>query len=161
MLYDEINLIENAINEILYSEDPINLELIDNLIKAKNETIERGLEALCKIRVRKMAEISGFAAEIKRLSEKSSRETTALKRLENYIFDVYKRAGVDKMTAGTFTVGKRISSQVWVSDTFNNPQYMRTKTIVEPDKTAIKDAIKAGAQIDGAAIVTKENLSIK
>ena len=160
-LYEEVELIENAISEILYNDEPINLETLDTLVQAKVATIQNGLESLCKIRARKQATIAMLAEESKRLTEKATRESKSLVRLEDYIHTMLKRSGEKKIEAGTFTVGTRISNSVWVAPDFNNPEYMRTKTIVEPDKTAIKDAIKAGAQIDGAAIVTKENLSIK
>lgn len=160
-LYEEVELIENAISEILYNDEPINLEALDTLVQAKVATIQNGLESLCKIRARKQATIAMLAEESKRLTEKATRESKSLVRLEDYIHSMLKRSGEKKIEAGTFTVGTRISNSVWVAPDFNNPEYMRTKTIVEPDKTAIKDAIKGGAQIDGAAIVTKENLSIK
>lgn len=160
-LYEEVELIENAISEILYNDEPINLEVLDTLVQAKVATIQNGLESLCKIRARKQATIAMLTEESKRLTEKAARESKSLARLEDYIHSMLKRSGEKKIEAGTFTVGTRISNSVWVAPDFNNPDYMRTKTIVEPDKTAIKDAIKAGAQIDGAAIVTKENLSIK
>ncbi len=160
-LYEEVELIENAINEILYGEEEINIEALDTLMSAKVATIQNGLESLCKIRARKMAAITALTDESKRLAEKAARESKSLGRLEEYIHSMLKRSGEKKLEAGTFTVGTRISNSVWVAPDFNNPQYMRTKTTVEPDKTAIRDAIKAGTQIDGAAIVTKENLSIK
>lgn len=160
-LYEEIEMLEEAINDILYGEEEINLEVLDTLVQAKAATIQNGLESLCKIRARKQATIAMLAEESKRLAEKATRESKSLARLEDYIHSMLKRSGEKKIEAGTFTVGTRISNSVWVAPDFNNPDYMRTKTIVEPDKTAIKDAIKGGAQIDGAAIVTKENLSIK
>ena len=160
-LYQEIDMIEDAINEMLYGENEIDINALDNLIQAKTETIERGLEALCKIRARKQGEITALLDEIKRLSEKSEREAKALVRLEEYIMDMYKRSGQDKVNAGTFTVSKRMSNSVWVSPDFNNPGYMRTTTITAPDKMAIKEALKNGVSIDGAALVSKENLSIK
>lgn len=160
-LYDEVNLIEDAINDMLYGEEEIDIAALDNLMQAKTETIERGLEALCKIRARKQGEITALLDEIKRLSEKSGREAKALVRLESYIMDMYKRSGQDKVNAGTFTVSKRMSNSVWVSPDFNNPEYMRTTTTTAPDKIAIKDALKNGAVIEGASLVTKENLAIK
>lgn len=39
--------------------------------------------------------------------------------------------------------------------------FVRTKTVTEPDKTAIKDAIKAGTVVPGAHIEEKLNMSIK
>ena len=160
-LYDEINLIEDAINDMLYGENEIDVEALDNLLKAKTDTIERGLESLCKIRARKQGEITALLDEIKRLSEKSEREAKALVRLEEYILSMLKRSGESKVNAGTFTVGTRISNSVWVAPDFNNPEYMRTTTTTAPDKIAIKEALKNGIKIDGASITTKENLAIK
>ena len=160
-LYQEIDMIEDAINDMLYGKEEIDIAALDNLMQAKTETIERGLEALCKIRARKQGEITALLDEIKRLSEKSEREAKALVRLESYIMDMYKRSGQDKVNAGTFTVSKRMSNSVWVAPDFNNPEYMRTTTTTAPDKMAIKEALKNGIQIDGASLVSKENLSIK
>lgn len=160
-LYQEIDMIEDAINDMLYGENEIDVEALDNLLKAKTNTIERGLESLCKIRARKQGEITALLDEIKRLSEKSEREAKALVRLEEYILSMLKRSGESKVNAGTFTVGTRISNSVWVSPDFNNPEYMRTTTTTAPDKIAIKEALKNGIKIDGASITTKENLAIK
>jgi hypothetical protein len=38
---------------------------------------------------------------------------------------------------------------------------MRTKTTSEPDKTAIKEALKTGAEIVGCRLTTKLNTNIK
>ena len=160
-LYEEIDMIEQAINDMLYGEEELNIEALDNLMQAKTDTITNGLEALCKIRARKQGEITALLDEIKRLSEKSEREAKALVRLEEYILAMLKRSGESKVNAGTFTVGTRTSISVWVSPDFNIPEYMRTTTTTAPDKIAIKEALKNGIKIDGATITTKENLAIK
>lgn len=160
-LYQEIDMIEDAINDMLYGEEELNIDALDELLKIKADTIANGLEALCKIRARKQGEITALLDEIKRLSEKSEREAKALVRLEEYILSMLKRSGESKVNAGTFTVGTRISNSVWVAPDFNNPEYMRTTTTTAPDKLAIKEALKNGIKIDGASITTKENLAIK
>lgn len=160
-LYEEVNLLEDTINEMLYGEQEIDIEALDILLKNKTETIERGLEALCKVRARKQGEIFAIRAEIDRLRGRVEDEEKALVRLEDYIMSIYKRSGQDKVAAGTFTVSKRMSNSVWVSPDFNNPEYMRTSTTTAPDKIAIREALKNGVVIDGAMITTKENLQIK
>ena len=160
-LYEEVNLLEDAINEMLYGEQEINIEALDVLLKTKTETIERGLESLCKIRARKESDIVALKAEAARMKEKADREEKALVRLEQYMLSMLARSGEKKLTAGTFTVGTRMSNSVWVSPDFNNPEYMRTTTTTAPDKAAIKDALKNGAVIDGAMLLEKENLSVK
>lgn len=160
-LYEEVNMIEDAINELLYADGDIDIDAIDNLMQAKQETIANGLESLCKIRARKQSEIDALRAESNRLSEKAERESKALLRLEQYIMSMLARSGEKKITAGTFTVGTRVSSSVWVSPDFNNPEFMRTNSTTAPDKVAIKEALKAGRTIDGAYLVNKENLAVK
>ncbi len=160
-LYEEVELIENAINDMLYGEEELNIEALDNLMQAKVDTITNGLEALCKIRARKQSDIEALKAEATRMKEKADREAKSLDRLEDYILSMLKRSGEAKLTTGTFTVGTRISNSVWVSEDFNVPEYMRTTTTTAPDKIAIKEALKNGVNIPGAAITTKENLAIK
>lgn len=160
-LYEEVDLIENAINDMLYGEQEIDIAALDNLIQAKTDTIANGLESLCKIRARKENDIAALKSEITRLKEKTDHEQRSLDRLEQYMLSMLMRSGEKKITAGTFTVGTRISNSVWLSDDFNVPEYMRTTTTTLPDKMAIKEALKNGATIPGASITTKENLAIK
>ena len=160
-LYEEVDAIETAIGDMLYGDDELNIDALDTLLSARDATIQAGMESLCKIRARRIANIDAIKAEIARLAEKSARENRALARLENYIMNVLKRSGESKITAGTFTVGTRKSVSVWVAPDFNNPEFMRIKTTSEPDKVAIKDALKSGATIDGAYLTEKENLAIK
>ena len=160
-LYEDVIMIEDAINDMLYGENDIDIEALDNLIKAKTDTIATGLESLCKIRARKQADIEALKAEATRMKEKADRETRALDRLEEYILSMLKRSGESKINAGTFTVGTRMSNSVWLEPNFNVEEYMRTTTTITPDKIAIRDALKNGAVIPGASITTKENLAIK
>lgn len=160
-LYEEVEVIENAINDMLYGENDLDIDALDNLMQAKQDTIERGLESLCKIRARKESDVSALKAEANRLKEKAEREDKALTRLEQYMMSILKRSGEKKITAGTFNVGTRLSSSVYLAPDFNVPEYMRTTTTTSPDKMAIKEALKNGVSIPGAAITTKENLAIK
>jgi hypothetical protein len=160
-LYSDVEMIENAIDGLLYGDEPLDIAALDNLFQAKQQTIERGLESLCKVRARKEGDIAALKAEATRMREKAESEERALVRLEQYMLDMFKRSGEKKLTAGTFTIGTRTSNSVWVSPDFNDPKYMRTTTTTAPDKIALKEALKAGAKIDGAYMVEKENLAVK
>jgi len=160
-LYEEVEMIESAINDMLYGEEDIDITALDNLMQVKTETIANGLEYLCKIRARKESDIAALKAEATRMKEKAEHEEKALVRLEQYMLSMLNRSGEKKLNAGTFTVGTRTSTSVWLSPDFNVPEYMRTTTTTAPDKIAIKDALKTGIKIDGAALTTKENLAVK
>lgn len=160
-LYEDVELIENAINDMLYGEEELDIVALDNLLKIKADTIAHGLEALCKIRARKESDIAALKAEATRMKEKADREEKALSRLESYMIDMLLRSGQTKLSAGTFTVGTRISNSVWVAPDFNNPEYMRTTTTSAPDKVKIKEALQSGVRIDGTGLVVKTNLAVK
>ena len=106
-LYEEVEMIETAINEILYGEGDIDVEALDNLMQVKADTIANGLENLCKIRVRKQADVNALKEEATRMKEKADREAKSLERLEDYIYSMLKRSGEPKLNTGTFTVGTR------------------------------------------------------
>lgn len=162
-VYNEVEQIELAINEVLQGDEngDISLEALDILFQAKMTTIQNGLETLSKIRANKIANIEALKAEAARMADKAKSEAKKLEGLENYMLDLLKKSGESKIEAGTFTVGTRKSQSVWTAPDFNVEGFMRTKTTVEPDKTAIKDALKAGQTIEGAFLVDKENLSVR
>lgn len=159
-LYEEVNAIEDAINAILCSEEPDKAAL-DNLMQAKTETIANGLEALCKIRARKQADIVALKEESDRLKERAVQEERSLLRLQDYMLSMLQRSGQEKLSAGIFKISTRNSVSVLLDETFNDPKYMRTITKTEPDKIAIKKALDAGEHIDGVHLFSKLNLSVK
>lgn len=162
-LYEEINAIEDAINSILFSEldDEEQQEALDNLMKAKTETIANGLEALCKIRARKQADIIALKTEAERLNTRAKQEERSLASLQEYMLSLLNRSGQPKVSAGTFNVGSRTSTVVFLDETFNDERYMRTTTKTEPDKVAIKEALQSGEHIEGANLYSVKHISIK
>lgn len=160
-LYEEVNIIEDAINDMLYGDTELDIAALDNLMQAKSDTIAHGLESLCKIRARKESEIAALKAESQRMKEKADREAKSLERLESYIVSMVKRSGEKSVTAGTFTVGTRLSNSVYLEPDFNVSEYMRVTTTSAPDKMAIKNALQSGVAIPGAHLTTKENLAVK
>lgn len=59
-------------------------------------------------------------------------------------------------------IGWRKSTAVQIAPDADLPaEYLRTKTTVEPDKTAIKAALVAGTAIDGCSLETRNNMTLK
>jgi hypothetical protein len=70
--------------------------------------------------------------------------------------------GTKKYAAGTFTVYRRETQQVLIDDPQSIPaEFMKTKVTETPNKTLIKESIKAGAEVAGAHIQTNQSISIK
>ena len=163
-IYDDVDAIQNAIDTIVEQNDEFTPEVEESLgilMQTKMNTITNGMEWLCKIRANKTAVADGLDAEIKRLQAQKKRAERTIDWAENYVFGLLKASGESKVTAGTFTVSTRKSTSVYVEPTFDNADYMREKVVREPDKMALKDALKNGAEIAGAYLVEKENVSIK
>lgn len=67
----------------------------------------------------------------------------------------------EKVTTPRASISWRKSETVEVEDIWKIPDQYLKRRDPDPDKTAIKAALKAGEQITGAMLVTKNNLQIK
>ena len=101
-----------------------------------------------------------WKTEIERLRKKQQAATMQAERTRNFIGELLQRRGVDKLDTGLYTVGFRKSEAVIVSnEAVLPPEYVRTK--IEPDKVALKKALKDGIWIDGVHIQSFKNLQIR
>ena len=97
--------------------------------------------------------------EKRSIGEKLTKVKNRIDGIKRYMSDNF--AG-EKLQTGKVSVGWRSSESVEVSEIEKVPkQYLKFKEIVEPDKKAIKEAIKDGAEIEGCELVTKQNIQIK
>ena len=64
---------------------------------------------------------------------------------------------------GEYEMKSRVSKSVKLVDGFDNAMFCKqeTKTVVTPDKKAIKEALLAGEEVPGAELVESYNLTIK
>jgi hypothetical protein len=100
-------------------------------------------------------------AEIKRLTAKKKALDNKVKNLNNYLEWNVKSAGVPEIKTSIFTVKlAKTPEAVKILDESALPaDLLRVKT--EPDKTAIKAAIKEGRNVPGACLEAGERLVIK
>ena len=96
--------------------------------------------------------------EIKRLQAIKKRNGNLVTKLRSRLLEAVKLFGDIEVGFNKFTTRK--SSSVQVDDINSLPSRFKTIKITETaDKKAIKDAIKAGQEIEGCSIV--ENLNLK
>lgn len=161
-IYDDIIEVEHLL-ETCYDLETgeIDEDREAELQAIHEELINSGAEKLCKARANLNAEYEGLLSEKKRIDEALKRDASKLLRLENSIMWIYLHQSEEKLKAGSFTISTRKSTQVKVSDDFSDERYLIIKEIRQPDKVAIKEALKAGEVIDGAELVVNQNLTIK
>lgn len=164
------------ISEIKLHEIPAALAGVLDLIQVDEETGEIEPATLESVQIASEEKIIATAMYIRRLDalNKATRETIqdlqervradskrieALKWLMTKAMDSLQYTEVKSPEV---TLRFRKSSSVEITDSEALPeQFLRTKTVVEPDKTAIKNALKAGEKIQGAQLVESRNLQIK
>lgn len=107
------------------------------------------------------ADAAAIKAEAKAMSDRAKAAEKKAEGLRGYLAAIL--AG-EKWSSPKVAISWRKSVAVEI-DEAELPelpeQYLRTKTTIEPDKTAIKDALKAGEYIEGCRLVEKNNISIK
>ena len=107
------------------------------------------------------SDADALKAEAKNMADRAKRAERKADSLKRYL-----TAALDgeKFTSTRCAISWRRSVSVEI-DEAEVPelpeQYIRTKTTIEPDKTAIKDALKAGEIIEGCRLVERNNISIK
>lgn len=132
------------------------------LAEYKAEILGADLEKLCKVRVNLMAKADALKAEKDRLAARQKVAEKEVERVNSTILFALKNTGKDKVTAGTFTVSTRKSSQLIVNeDEFNDDRFIEKVVTQKIDKMAIKQAIKQGEVINGCQIKEVENLQVK
>lgn len=100
-----------------------------------------------------------YKAEKEAFAEREKAATKKVETLKNWL--AYALEG-QKFTTGRCAVTFRRSEAVEiVSEEAIPKEYLTEKTTYTPNKTAIKEAIKTGATIDGCMLVEKYNPTIK
>jgi hypothetical protein len=99
-------------------------------------------------------------AEIKRLQALKEKTVKRKELFKQYLSNGMQQFGVEKIETPTLKLSFRKSEIVQISDDDMMPdEYCAFKK--QANKQKIKEALKAGETIIGAALVTKQNLQIK
>lgn len=157
---DYIALLQ-AIDEGEIPEEAIadTLEAIEGEIEYKADNLACVLKTL-------EAEAAAIKAEEKALAERRKQKENAKERIKQYLSDVLQRLDINKLETARNKITFRKSESVVIGENFI--EWARTHrddllTYSEPtaNKTAIKQALKDGAEIEGAYIESKQNIQIK
>lgn len=148
----------DTVNEETGEVDAGTVERLESLQAEKNEKIEN-----CGLYLKNIdSEIAALDAEIKNLTARKKTKENKRDRLTEYVKPFIEEMENKKFESARVAFSLRSSESVNITDESAIPaEFIKTKTETAPDKTAIKKAIKAGAVVSGAELITKSNLQIK
>ena len=107
-------------------------------------------------------EIDIIDREIERLEERKAYVKKNKERMKTIVGSAMEEFGINKIKSETLQLSFRKSESVEVFDeSLVDDKFKKVKTEISLDKTAIKNAIKNGEDVQGAKIVEKNNLQIK
>lgn len=117
------------------------------------------VENICLMIKNLESDAVAYKAEKNSFADKEKAATNRAERLKKYLQNML--AG-EKFKSSKVSVSYRKSEAVEVIDVKYVPaEYLTITQEVKPDKKAIKEAIKKGAEIKGCMLVEKQNMSIK
>lgn len=100
--------------------------------------------------------------EIERLKTLKERRTKAKERILKALSSACEQLGKDKINGTMANISFRESERLEVDDESKIPdEYIRVTVKKEPDKTAIKKAIKDGKEINGVHLQRYKNIQVK
>ena len=107
-------------------------------------------------------EIDIIDREIERLEERKAYVKKNKERMKTIVSSAMEEFGINKIKSETLQLSFRKSESVDIFDeSLIDDKFKKVKTEISLDKTAIKNAIKNGEDVQGAKIVEKNNLQIK
>lgn len=167
---DHLPALYQVTDEFLQAQATLNdLELDEQTVADTLEAIKYPLEKKAEAVAAVARNMESFAEQIKKAEAAMAQRRAALenraKRLRAYLQENLERAGVHKIESPWFTLAiKKNPPAVEIYDPSAIPDtFKRVPPIPmpEPDKTAIKDALKAGTDVPGARLVQGTRLDIK
>lgn len=100
--------------------------------------------------------------EIERLTAMKKRLERERDRVKEGLSAAFTALGVEKVKGMYADISFRASEQTIIDNADAVPEeYMTVKTTYTPNKTAIREAIKAGEEVPGAHLERKKNIQIK
>ena len=138
--------------------DAGSIQALEELQEARDEKLEG-----CGAYIKNLeAEAKAIKEEADRLKKRAEQKQKNADRIREYVSNILQAAGETKFESAKVVFSFRKSEALNITDEEKLPAaYMVTKTETAPDKAAIKKALKAGELIEGAEIITKQNLQVK
>lgn len=154
-------LLANRLADTTDEDGIVDMGLLPVVSEAKELVESKAVSIGCVVK-----QLSTYKAqideEIKRLIAMSKTLGNRIDYLTDATSEVLQACGIERIDGIKSVISFRHSEQTIIDDESEIPdEYMATKITVTPDKTKIKNAIKAGQAIPGARVIEKRNIQIK
>ena len=159
-----------ALAEQLEAEDPElaqsalgELESVLLQEEGNKQKLSDKADATCWVIDHLRAQANYRAAQAKRLADIAKADNTRADALETSLLYVLTRLQPEakRFSFPNHEITSRKSTVVEIIDLDKiTAEWLQVKTITTPDKNAIKDAIKKGTKVEGAAVINRTNWKI-
>lgn len=160
-LFKISNDMQLIVNELIANGGELTDELQDQLQITESQMKQKASGYAQVIRAMKY-DNDVVDAEIKRLQAIKKVRKNTTERLENALSDAMQQFEMDVIETPTTKISFRSSQSVEITDeNAIDKQFITQIITTKIDKMEIKRAIKGGATVDGAELITNKNLQIK
>jgi hypothetical protein len=141
-------------------DDP---QTIADTIECMAGALQDKLRAVIAYSLELDIEADGAGNAAKRMQERAKHLEARSKWLQAYALQAMQDTGIAEVATDEFAakIAKTPPRVVIADDAAIPIEYLRTKTVTEPDKTALKAAIQAGTTIQDVYLVTGFRLAIR
>ena len=154
-------LYERVIDSIDEETGEVDIDIASALEVKKEEFAAVAINYATVIRMINARKIEA-EAEIERLTAIKSKLGRTVETMTKTLSAACQGLGFDKINGLTAAISFRKSEQTIIDNAEMLPsEFVKEKVTYAPDKTAIKNAIKAGQDVPGAHIETLNNIQIK
>ena len=158
MFLYEMTVATKQLYELL-ANDEIDEQTIADTLEAMG--VEEKLEGYCQVIRQYEAEKDMLKAEKERIDKKIKVCENAVNRMKKAVMEFMKASGATKSTAGTFTVALSTSKAVNILDESKVPVRFLVEQPPKIDKSAIRQELMSGAEIEGCELQVNEGVRIK
>ena len=154
----EMTVAANQLYDLLTSGE-IDEQTFNDTLQAMGT--EEKLESYCKVIRQLEADAEMLKAEKERIENKKKTVDNSIGRMKKAVIDFMKASGSTKSTAGTFTVALSTSKAVNILDESKVPVRFFVEQPPKIDKSAIRQELMSGAEIEGCELQINEGARIK
>ena len=160
-LYNIAAEYQHLSDQLIESEGELTPELQELLSINKDELEYKGQSYAMVIKGYE-SDITVIDSEIQRLKDLATRRNKAIERLKNNLKAAMLLYGYDKIETPLVKLSFRKSESVEIINPAQIDQkYLAEKVTIHIDKVGIKNDIKLGVEVEGAVLVTNQNLQIR